>query len=212
MSVSLPYLPSNKNVEALFAKIQSAKIPDKFSREFLQTTIGLKGSNDRPLIPLLRTLGFLDQAGAPTPAYRLLKNSDSAREAIAAAIRRSFAPLFEANEDVHKLSSDKLKGLIAQVAGTDDDMTARIASTFNSLTKLGDFAASDEPPPDDDEEDVQDEAIEPDRAGKANAGTGQSGLKPLQPSFHYNIQVHLPSNGTEDVYLNIFNALRKAFQ
>jgi hypothetical protein len=40
---------------------------------------------------------------------------------------------------------------------------------------------------------------------------GQARL-PLRPEFHYNINVHLPANGTEDVYLNIFNALRKAFQ
>ena len=34
----------------------------------------------------------------------------------------------------------------------------------------------------------------------------------LRPEFHYNIHVHLPSNGTEETYLNIFNAIRKSFQ
>jgi hypothetical protein len=32
----------------------------------------------------------------------------------------------------------------------------------------------------------------------------------IRPEFHYNIQIHLPSNATEETYLNIFNALRKA--
>jgi hypothetical protein len=31
------------------------------------------------------------------------------------------------------------------------------------------------------------------------------------PQFHYNIQVQLPANGTEETYLNIFSALRKVF-
>jgi len=33
----------------------------------------------------------------------------------------------------------------------------------------------------------------------------------LRPDFHFNIQIHLPANGTEDTYLNIFNALRRTF-
>ena len=209
MPVSLPYLPSNKNVEKLFASIQSAKIPDKFSHDFLKTTLGLKGSNDRPLIPLLRTLGFIDQSGAPSASYRLLKNSESAKPAVATAIKSAYAPLFAADENAHGLTGDKLKGLIAQVAGTDDAMTARIASTFNALTRAADFSR---PAPDESDgdggdfadDDADDPAVEPRR--------DRNGRKPLQPAFHYNIQVHLPSNGTEDVYLNIFNALRKAFQ
>jgi hypothetical protein len=36
--------------------------------------------------------------------------------------------------------------------------------------------------------------------------------KGLRPEFHYNIQVHLPSNGTEETYMNIFNAIRKVFE
>ena len=55
MAVSLPYLVSYKNLPVLFDKINSAKIPEKFTHNFLLTTIGLKGTNDRALIPLLRT-------------------------------------------------------------------------------------------------------------------------------------------------------------
>jgi hypothetical protein len=208
MAASLPYLPSNKNLETLFAKIHSAKIPDKFTHDFLKTTIGLKGSNDRPLIPMLRTLGFVDQSSAPTAAYRLLKSKDTAKTAIGEAIRKAYGPLFAANEQAHKLTGDKLKGLIAQVAGTDESMTARIASTFSTLTKLGDIEDSRAA------EDVDNEAGDDGSGGEDSGGDsgGGTGRRAMHPSFHYNIQVHLPSNGTEEVYLNIFNALRKTFQ
>jgi hypothetical protein len=58
MAMSLPYLSSYKNVGTLFDKIASAKVPPKFTHEFLQNTIGLKGTNDRPLITLLRNMGW----------------------------------------------------------------------------------------------------------------------------------------------------------
>jgi hypothetical protein len=206
MPTLLPYMPSNKNTETLFSKIHSAKIPDRFTHSFLQTTIGLKGTNDRQFIPLLRSLGFIDQSGAPTSKYKLLKSSETAKSSIAQAIRTAYAPLFEANESAHTLSGEKLKGLVAQVAGTDTDMTGRIVATFNALVKLADFSKKIEEKGTQDEQAKIDEA-EPD----AKSGSTDTG-KPLRPEFHYNIQMHLPSNATEEVYINIFNALRKVFQ
>lgn len=204
MPVSLPYLSSNKNLPTLFQKIQSAKIPDKFNREFLQTTIGLKGSNDRPYIPFLRSLGFIDQSGTPTAQYRLLKSEESAKAAIAQAVRSAYAPLFEADEKAHALPLEKTKGLVAQVAGTDDEMTSRIVSTFNAIAKLGDFGATAPAIKEKSEAEDEEEAEEKGMTAQRTRG--------LRPEFHYNIQVHLPSNATEEVYLNIFNALRKVFQ
>ena len=208
MATSLPYLSSYKNLETLFEKIQSAKIPEKFNHSFLQTTIGLKGSNDRPLIPLLRTMGFIDQSGTPTADYRLLKSKISAKRAIADAVRRSYSPLFEADEHANALNAERLKGLIAQVAGTDDDMTKRIYATFNALSKLADFSgggATETPKEEDQEVAAEGEPAEA-------AESSQSRGRPLRPEFHYNIQIHLPANATEEVYLSIFNALRKTFQ
>ena len=207
MPQALPYLPSNKNVGELFSKIAAAKIPPKFNRGFLQT-IGLKGSNDRPLIPLLRTLGYVDQAGTPSNRYGELKNPTTVKASLADAVRRAYGPLFDADETAHHLSGEKLKGLIAQVAGTDEDMTARIASTFATLVKLADFSAvsGTKAPTDDDQPEDEDSKDKPapDRREKHAKG--------LRPEFHYNIQIHLPANGSEEVYLNIFNALRKVFE
>jgi hypothetical protein len=201
-AVSLPYLSSNKNIVALFSKIASAKIPPTFTHEFLQTTIGLKGTNDRPLIPLLRNLGFLDQASVPTNAYPLLKNNDRHAASIAAGVRHAYAPLFAADEEAWQLQGEKLKSLISQVAGTDADMSSRIAATFATLARLGDFKA-DVPKKEEREKKVE----EPDDEGGV-----LKAKKSLRTEFHYNIQVHLPSSGSEETYINIFNAIRKTFQ
>lgn len=213
MTVSLPYLASNKNVGELFNKIGSAAVPPKFTQNFLATTIGFKGTNDRSLIPLLQNLGFLDQSNTPTSTYSLLKSKERRGGAIAAGIRVAYKPLFAANEEAFELATDKLKNLIAQVSGTDDKMTARIAGTFNALTKCADFKAE---------------------ATNENEGNGKDGNKKnnaedeeefapnenkyqrigggLRPEFQYVLQIQLPSNGSEEVYLNIFNAIRKTFQ
>jgi hypothetical protein len=208
LATSVPYLASNKNIDQLFSAIASAKVPDRFTQEFLSSTIGLTGSNDRQMIPLLRALRFLDQSGAPTEAYRLLKSRDTAKMAIADGIRHAYAPLFAANEAANELSSEKLKGLVSQVAGTDDDMTARIVGTFASLLRQADFSsASQAQARSSAREERPNNPIIPPTPAAANTFA-----KGMRPEFHYNLQIHLPNNATEEVYLNIFNALRKTFQ
>ncbi|HTV67301.1 MAG TPA: DUF5343 domain-containing protein [Rhizobiaceae bacterium] len=209
MATPLPYLASNKNVPTLFEKIASAKVPDTFSQAFLANTIGLKGSNDRALIPLLRNLGFVDQSNTPTPAYRVLKGHER-RRAIADGIRRAYGPLFDADQDAHKLPADRLKSLVAQVGGTDADTTARIASTFNALSKAADFDAEAI----DIRNDTPDLGEVRHSDEDAVSVVAQNRVLPhaLRPEFHYNIQIHLPANGDEETYLNIFNAIRKTFQ
>lgn len=206
MAASLPYLASNRNVEQLFTTIASAKVPDRFTQDFLSSTIGLTGSNDRQMIPLLRALRFLDQSGAPTSAYRLLKSKETAKQAIAQGIREAYAPLFASNESANELGTEKLKGLVSQVAGTDDDMTARIVGTLSALLRQADFSSPPvaRPHTSSTEEKLVDPVVPP--PAPANTGKG------MRPEFHYNLQIHLPNNATEDVYLNIFNALRKTFQ
>lgn len=207
MAAALPYLASNKNVPLLFEKIAAAKVPEKFTHSFLTTTIGLKGTNDRALIPLLRNMGFIDQSGTPTQAYRLLKGHNKGA-ALADGMRRAYGALFDSNQEAQKLPSDRLKSLIAQVAGVDADATSRISATFSALAKLADFdtETTDGETNSNSETttnlDEQEEAPESQR----RKTTG------LRTEFHYNLQIHLPANGTEETYLNIFNAIRKTFQ
>ncbi|QND70753.1 DUF5343 domain-containing protein [Tardiphaga robiniae] len=207
MPVQLPYLSSYKNVPVLFQKIGSAKVPESFTHAFLQNTIGLKNTADRPLIPFLRSLGFIDSSNKPTADYNLLKGSEEARRAaIAAGIRKAYGSLFDSDEKAWEYSGEKLRSLISQVAGTDEEMTARIANTFAAVARLGDFKVAIP------KEDKMDPPKEKAEEEDDNHSTVTRKIKGLRTEFHYNIQVVLPSNGTEDVYLNIFNAIRKTFQ
>jgi hypothetical protein len=212
MAKELPYLSTYKNVGELFARIESAKQPDAFTTRYLIETIGLKSTGDRQLISLLKTLGFLDSGGRPTQTYGHLKNKAKAPEAIAAGIRKGYEPLYDANQKAHTLSASDLKGLISQVAGTDTGTTAKIAGTFGALIKVADFSKSSDPADEEEDELEEEAADEVNPTGKKLKLKNPGSLGPaLRPEFHYNIQVHLPANASEENYLQIFNALRKSF-
>lgn len=201
MAKDLFYLASYKNVDKLFEKIEQAKAPDAFTNNFLTDTIGLKSTADRSLINMLKKMGFLDATGRPTDTYGLLKNKKVAKAAIADGLRRVYAALFEANEKANELKPEDLKGLIAQVTGAEKNTVNQIAYSFAAIAKNGDFTAKSDIP----------------KKADDKGGRGADDIKPPTPpsgirtDFHFNIQVHLPANGTEETYLNIFNALRRTF-
>lgn len=214
MAKELPYLPSYKNVGKLFEKISSAKIPEAFVQRYMYDTLGLKSAGDRALIPLLKAMGFIDTTGKPTSEYSKLKNSSLSKGAIANGIKKAYASLFASNENAHTLSLPDLKGLVAQVAGSDSETTNKIAGTLNALFKVADFSKANASAKDtsgDEDEEIQ---VQGDGKGKEDLDKNDKGKqkRPMHPEFHYNIQIHLPTNGTEETYLNIFNAIRKSFQ
>ncbi|UWU75712.1 DUF5343 domain-containing protein [Bradyrhizobium huanghuaihaiense] len=164
-----------------------------------------KGTGDRPLIPFLRSLGFIEQSGKPTPEYSKLKGSEEQRRVtIGEGIKKAYQPLFDADEDAHTRTGQELRGLVAQVAGTDEDMTARIANTFAAVAKLGKFVKGPK-----DDTDKSKEKDNQDNEADEHLTVSKK-IKGLRTEFHYNIQVVLPSNATEEVYLNtrVNNLLR----
>lgn len=206
MAKDLFYLPSYKNVSTLFEKIASAKAPDAFTQKYLVDTLGLKSTSDRALINMLKKLGFLDQSGRPTNEYGLLKNKETASGALAKGLRKAYEPLFEANETANELTTEQLKGLVSQVSGADQKIAALVAYTFNAIAKNADFkAAGDKVIERDEDEGELKKTTSDDRKPVS------SERSPLRPDFHFNIQIHLPANGTEETYLNIFAALRRTF-
>ena len=202
MAKDLFYVPSCKNLSKLFERIEQAKAPDVFTNAYLTDTMGLKSTADRPLINMLKKMGFLDATGRPTETYGLLKNKAVAKAAIADGLRKVYAPLFETNEKANELKPEELRGLIAQVTGGEKGTVNQIAYTFNAIAKNADFTKSAKPD-----------------TGKEGENAGDGSKSPIPPlphtglrtDFHFNIQVHLPANGTEETYLNIFNALRRTF-
>jgi hypothetical protein len=139
------YLASYRNVGNLFDKIETAKAPEAFTTRFLADVIGLKSPTDRNLINMLKKMGFLDATGRPTETYGLLKNKSVAKAAIADGLRKVYAPLFEANEKANELPPEELKGLIAQVTGSDKNIVGQIAYTFNAIAKNADFSQAPKP-------------------------------------------------------------------
>jgi hypothetical protein len=198
MATALPYLASYKNVEDFFRKIAAARQPEAFTHAVL-TALGFKSKTDRGLVGLLRILGFIGENSHPTSEYARLKNPKTFGRAIADAIRRAYKPLFDNNEKFGTLSQEDRKGIVAEVSGAETEMLTKINGTLERLMGIADFSDSPAEEQDDDPNDTKKDPTE------------QHESHGKRVEFHYNIQIHLPANGTEESYLQIFSAMKKAF-
>ena len=199
--IKIPYVSAYGGLTKALEKIKSAATPDRFTRDFLATTLQMKGGSAQPIVPYLKRTGFLRSDGTPTEIYSQFRNSAESGAAAAKALRTGYAPLYEMNESVHELGDEDIQGLIVQSTGLKgDSSTVRaILGSFKALRDFADFSvnAPTQPAP----------PIEP--AAPATAESTPHSTPPRSLSIGYTINLHLPATSDIAVFNAIFKSLRE---
>jgi hypothetical protein len=201
MAVEYPaYVNGYGGIPALFKKIQEAAVPTKFTQDFLSTSLGLKSSSFRAMIPLLKKLGFIDQGNLPTQAYRDYRDPANAGAVMAERLRDTYRNLFAANEYAQRLDKKELMTKLRNITGAAEDDTniPYVASTFMELAKLAKWDAGPIRKPEQEQTDL----------GGGNGGSGDG--RPLgKIGLSYTINLNLPPTTDIEVFNAIFKSLRE---
>jgi hypothetical protein len=207
MALPEVYVTVPKNLVLFLQKMRSAGVPQRVTFEFLKT-LGLKSSNDRSIITVLKAIGFLDASGAPTEAYKELRNQTEGPKVLAKALRNAYSDLFLANERAHELNLTALRNIVATKSTKSENIVSLIASTFSALAKAADFsdATNDEAP-----ERVVTSSVNgmPSLPTEGHPLESDHPARTAKATFHYNIQIHLPTTTDVTVYNAIFKSLRE---
>jgi hypothetical protein len=193
-----PYVDAHGKIEALFNKIKEAEVPPKVTVDFLSTKLGLKSSSYRAMIPLLKKLGFIDEANVPLAPYREYRDETQSRVVMARQIRHAYKDLFSANEYAYKLKKEDIISKLNTLLGTpsDDIYTPRVAGSFLALCNLADFEGKGAEP-----------AKPQGKMGKPSAGSLENILPKL--GISYTINLNLPATTDIEVFNAIFKALKE---
>lgn len=185
MSENLPYSTSVGTLEKMLEKIKTASTPDRFTGDFVNTKLAMKGGTARACIPTLKKMGLVGSDGTPTDLYKEYRNPAKTRIALGKAFRILYARLYEMNEYVHDANDQEVLGLIMECTGNEHDNAATkyTLSTFNMLRKHSDF-----------EEDTDDVELitEPE---KENEET-------VNHPAHFNMPIHTNSNNNKGINLS----------
>jgi hypothetical protein len=201
--VALPkrYLTGTKNLDKIFAAIQSAKAPDKVTQKWLEQ-LGFTSSGDRLVIGVLKDLGFTDDSGKPRERYFQFLDQTQAPRIMAEAIREAYSDLFGLFKNAQSLTRTEIINKFKTLGEGrySDEVLDKMALTFMGLRKFADF---DAPQP-------HLETSQEEREPLSREVTDQSETMPGKlSSLVYNIQIHLPESRDPAVYDVLFRSLRE---
>lgn len=204
-SAGIPYLNAYGNVTKALERIVTASTPQRFTHDFLQTKLNLKGGSARPIIPFLKRTGFINGDGSPTDLYKQFRNSASRADAAAKAVRKGYSSLYEINEYVHDVKDDELRGIIVQATGLSSTSSAvkGIIGSFKALKAFANFENQAE----NSEEESQEEESFKESGGNDTKPKGSN--KSVDLKLGYTINLNLPSTSDVAVFDAIFKSLRK---
>jgi hypothetical protein len=201
-----PYVAGYGSIAQLFEKICQAAVPAKFTQDFVSTVLGMSSSSHRALIPLLKKLGFVDQANVPTEAYRLYRDGTNSRKVMARQLRNTYSDLYQAHEYAHKLAKDELASKLRTLTGAaeDDKNIGSVIGIFFELKKLADFdgvqenhAVVPEQPKKVESEQTPEPKIHSQKVRQASLG------------ISYTINLNLPATTDIEVFNAIFRSLKE---
>ena len=204
MSQKLPYLPSPGTVPKVLDKIIEAKTPERFTIDFLGTKLGFKGGSSRPIIPLLKRLGFLQDDGTPTDLYKRFRTESGRGAAMAEALRSGYGELYERNEYIHDAERKVIKDIVYEITGAEKGNTASesIVATFCNLREYADFDAEDM--------DIDRRLpVSISREDQNKENSDEHGTSNVERRFglSYTININLPETTDVAVYNAIFEAI-----
>jgi hypothetical protein len=183
----------------ILGKIKQAKTPDRFTQDFLATSLGFSGGSAKAFIPLAKRLGLLASDGTPTDLYRRFRNPKESHRAMAEAMRKGYADVFARNEFANALDRKGLEGLIMELTGLEKGhkTVSTICSTFFALAEFADFAA--EAPLAEEADQEPTELGEPPPRAPAR-----------EPALSLSYQINLVLPRTDDIA--VFNAIFKSLR
>jgi hypothetical protein len=198
MALPSTYTQAYGQLGEFFSKIRDAQAPDKFTNQILKD-LGYKSTNQRPYIPLMKSLGFLSADGTPTSRYHDYRSHSLSKEKMGEALKEAYSDIFLIKEKPTAADKDLILGKFKSYHNASDNVAKLHLNTFYALLDLANldavgtkkshaFAATSEP-------EKQDEK---DTSHK---------LKNL--GLHYNIQIHLPATKDVEVYNAIFKSLNE---
>lgn len=196
-----PCVDSYGQIKELFKKIREAAVPPKFTNDFIYTKLGLKSTSFRAMIPLLKRLGFIDEANVPTSSYREYRDESKSPIIMAQRVKASYSDLFAANEYAYKLKKEEIISKINTLLGTpkEDKQVPKVAATFLELCLLSDF-----------EEQVTEEKTKDEKDTSENSEASKATLKNEHKlGISYTINLNLPATPDIEVFNAIFKSLKE---
>lgn len=197
--MTIPVTISSNSIPRFLEHIRTAGIPNKVTNPYLKS-VGFKSSNDGALIGIFKTLGYIDNSGAPTDTWKAYRNTAKAPVVLAEAIRHAYSGLFNIYPDAHRKDDEAILNWIRSNSNYAGLTVNRALTTFKTLCREADFNKHESVA-------KQTEAVS--AATDAQAAPSVSVAGSALKNININLELHMPATTDPKIYENFFAAMRK---
>jgi len=144
---NLPYTSSPGVLRRVLEKIPISEKPAVFNNDFLTTVLGVTGGSARPIIPILKATGLLNQSATPTELYAQFQTDGGRASAALQALRNGFQEIFKRNQYAHKAEEKALTDVIVAITGAPkgDSVVRYIYNTFETFKNYENTLKDEQP-------------------------------------------------------------------
>jgi hypothetical protein len=208
MALTNTYVQVYGQLGDVFHHLAQAQAPEKFTVQYLKD-LGFASTNFRAVVPLLKALGFLSDDGVPTGRYHEYRNTALSKQVMAAALRDAYGDLFTIRANPTAADRKLIEGKFRSAHNASPNTAKLMASTFYALLEMADLSLATPPKNEDTKPEKEPERemeapLPPKREPAADTAPSHQ-----RPTFHYNIEIHLPATKDVEVFNAIFKSLRE---
>ena len=188
-----------------FDTLLTARAPEKFTVKFL-SDLSFTSSNDRQFINVLKAIGFLDEAGAPTERYYKFLDQSCSKKMVAEGIKEAYVDLFNLNVSANTMTQSEVEGKFKTLTnGSKAAATiTQMAKTFVGLCSYADWISQ----PSISDIATATPVIETKTVSEDVVLKSQE-VRTSGFDLNYNIHIHLPATREQAVYDALFASLAK---
>ncbi len=189
-----PYTTTPSALRKFLQEVPKRPKPGKVDFPLLQTW-GLKDSNARTIIGVIRELGLIDSSSIPTDNYINFMRNETGAASLSVRIKETYAKLFETNLEPYKDSQENLKNFFNIHSGGGEKAIQLQVQTFKTLCEYADFSST-----------IIESNAPPSNSPRVSAPVPvqQNGVQ-----IHINLHIHLPENKSRADYEESFKDIAK---
>lgn len=205
--MTTPALIATYAIPRFLDSIRKTAVPPKVDGNYLKG-IGFKSNNDTALIPLFKSLGFLDSSGKPTTVFRQYRGASEgeAKQILGTAVTACYSGLFSVYPDAYRKDDEALTNWLRANTDKGEATQKRALKTFKALR---DAASFDETPPTPTEE----PSVNGSAPGSSNGAAAVSAAQhiPIRtgPDISINITLQIAATNDSSIYDKFFSSMRK---
>ena len=200
-----------KRIGKFFPKIQGLNVPTSATVNWLPNIGGFSSNKDRPLIKILKFIGFITNSNKPTDRWRDYRDKSQSDIVMAEGIKEGYSALFEHYRDAYRRDDNDLQNFFSRHSDAGEQEVTDTVATFKVLCSLADFGQEDDDTPEDQKEVDSVESPTPATEPDPNDDQGKSSQADptFSPELNINIQIHISSDAEPNQIDKIFESMAK---